>query len=119
VSGLMLTYLGQTPRKHEPIDLSKTCRQSLSLLQTVLPNKVTLATEGKRLCLPKSGGHGLRDHEHGYREALRSVFHHQVHRPGPGVVRGDRDCPGARRGRDGRKRTEPGQCFSGLFADID
>jgi CheY-like chemotaxis protein len=45
VSGLMLTYLGQTPRKHEPIDLSKVCRQSLSLLQTVIPNKVTLAPE--------------------------------------------------------------------------
>ena len=45
VSGLMLTYLGQTPRKHEPIDLSKTCRQSLSLLQTVIPNKVTLEPE--------------------------------------------------------------------------
>ncbi|MEI6262643.1 MAG: ATP-binding protein, partial [Deltaproteobacteria bacterium] len=45
VSGLMLTYLGQTPRKHEPIDLSKVCRQSLSLLQTVIPNKVTVTTE--------------------------------------------------------------------------
>jgi CheY-like chemotaxis protein len=45
VSGLMLTYLGQTPRKHEPIDLSKTCRQSLSLLQTVILNKVTLVPE--------------------------------------------------------------------------
>jgi PAS domain S-box-containing protein len=45
VSGLMLTYLGQTPRKHEPIDLSKTCRQSLPLLQAVIPNKVTVAPE--------------------------------------------------------------------------
>jgi PAS domain S-box-containing protein len=45
VSGLMLTYLGQTPRKHEPIDLSKVCRQSLSLLQAVIPHKVTLVPE--------------------------------------------------------------------------
>jgi len=45
VSGLMLTYLGQTTRKHEPIDLSKTCRQSLSLLQNIIPNKVTVAPE--------------------------------------------------------------------------
>ena len=30
VSSLMLTYLGQTPGKHEPLDLSETCRQSLA-----------------------------------------------------------------------------------------
>jgi hypothetical protein len=31
VSRLMLTYLGQTHGKHEPIDLSEACRQSLTL----------------------------------------------------------------------------------------
>lgn len=33
VSGLMLTYLGQTTGIHEPLDLSESCRQSLMLLQ--------------------------------------------------------------------------------------
>jgi signal transduction histidine kinase/ActR/RegA family two-component response regulator len=45
VSGLMLTYLGQKPGKREPMDLSKVCRQSLPLLQAVIPNKVTLTPE--------------------------------------------------------------------------
>ena len=34
VSGLMLTYLGQTTCKYIPIDLSEICRQSVSFLQT-------------------------------------------------------------------------------------
>jgi PAS domain S-box-containing protein len=33
VSGLMLTYLGQTTGSHVPLDLSESCRQSLPLLQ--------------------------------------------------------------------------------------
>ena len=33
----MLTYLGQAPGKHEPIDLSEVCRQSLPLLQAAVP----------------------------------------------------------------------------------
>ncbi len=37
VSRLMLTYLGQSPGKHVPIDLSETCRQSLTFLQTAAP----------------------------------------------------------------------------------
>jgi len=36
----MLTYLGQTPGKHEPIDLSGACRQNLSLVQTVIPKGI-------------------------------------------------------------------------------
>jgi two-component system, cell cycle sensor histidine kinase and response regulator CckA len=37
VSSLMLTYLGQTPGRHERIDLSEACRQSLPLLQAAVP----------------------------------------------------------------------------------
>ena len=37
VSGQMLTYLGQTFGKHEPIDLSEACRQNLTLLQAAAP----------------------------------------------------------------------------------
>jgi signal transduction histidine kinase len=37
ISSLMLTYLGQTPGKHEPIDLSEACRRSLTLLQAAAP----------------------------------------------------------------------------------
>ena len=42
VSGLMLTYLGQTPVIHEPIDLSEACRQSLTLLQAAAPKGMIL-----------------------------------------------------------------------------
>ena len=37
VSGQMLTYLGQTFGKHEPVDLSEACRQNLTLLQAAAP----------------------------------------------------------------------------------
>jgi len=37
VSRLMLTYLGQTPGKHEPIDMTETCRQSQTMLQAAIP----------------------------------------------------------------------------------
>jgi two-component system cell cycle sensor histidine kinase/response regulator CckA len=42
VSGLMLTYLGQTPAKREPLDLARVCRESLPMLQAVLPKDVIL-----------------------------------------------------------------------------
>jgi PAS domain S-box-containing protein len=42
VSGLMLTYLGQTFGKHEPIDLSETCRKSITLLQAAAPKGMIL-----------------------------------------------------------------------------
>jgi PAS domain S-box-containing protein len=45
VSGLMLTYLGQTRGKREPLDLSETCRQSLPMLQAALPQDVALKTD--------------------------------------------------------------------------
>ncbi len=42
VSRLMLTYLGQTPGKHEPIDLSEAYRQSLTLLLVAAPKGLIL-----------------------------------------------------------------------------
>ena len=50
ISRLMLTYLGQTPGKHEPIDLSETCRQSLTLLQAAAPKGMILKAD-----FPSSG----------------------------------------------------------------
>jgi PAS domain S-box-containing protein len=37
VSKLMLTYLGQTQARHEPLDLSEICRRSLRLLRAAMP----------------------------------------------------------------------------------
>jgi PAS domain S-box-containing protein len=45
VSGLMLTYLGQTRGKREPIDFSETCRQSLPMLQAAIPGEVVFKTD--------------------------------------------------------------------------
>ena len=45
VSGLMLTYLGQSPGKRDPVDLSEVCRRSLPLLQAAAPNGVVLETD--------------------------------------------------------------------------
>jgi len=50
MSRLMLTYLGQTPGRHELIDLSDTCRRSLTLLQTAAPKGTILTSE-----FPSSG----------------------------------------------------------------
>ena len=40
VSTLMLTYLGQTMAKREPLDLAETCQRHLPLLQASLPKNV-------------------------------------------------------------------------------
>ncbi|MCX5880731.1 MAG: ATP-binding protein [Deltaproteobacteria bacterium] len=45
VSRLMLTYLGQTPGKHELLDLSENCRLDLSMLRALIPNKVIVESE--------------------------------------------------------------------------
>jgi two-component system, cell cycle sensor histidine kinase and response regulator CckA len=45
VSTLMLTYLGQTAAKYEPLDLCETCQRHLPMLRTVMPQSVTLKTE--------------------------------------------------------------------------
>ncbi|MCX5883768.1 MAG: PAS domain S-box protein, partial [Deltaproteobacteria bacterium] len=50
VSSLMLTYLGQTPGKHSPIDLTESCRRSLPLLQAAAPNGMILKAD-----FPSSG----------------------------------------------------------------
>jgi PAS domain S-box-containing protein len=45
MSGLMLTYLGQSFDKSELLDLSEICRRSLPLLQAVMPGNVALETD--------------------------------------------------------------------------
>jgi PAS domain S-box-containing protein len=42
VSGLMLTYLGQTTDKAEPLDLSEICRQNLPVLRDAMPEGIAL-----------------------------------------------------------------------------
>ena len=50
VAGLMLAYQGQTPGKHELLDLSAVCRQNLTLLQITALKGVKIKAE-----LPASG----------------------------------------------------------------
>ncbi len=45
MSGLMLTYLGQSYGKPEPFDLALICRRHLSQLQIALPGDVSLETD--------------------------------------------------------------------------
>ena len=45
VSGLMLTYLGQTPGEHEPVDMSEACCRSLPMLRAAMPKDLMLETE--------------------------------------------------------------------------
>ncbi len=45
VSSLMLTYLGQTPGKLEPMDLSEACRRGLTLLQAAAPHGMPLKAD--------------------------------------------------------------------------
>ena len=45
MSGLMLTYLGQTSGKHGSMDLSETCLRSLPVLRAIMPGKVLLETD--------------------------------------------------------------------------
>jgi len=45
VSGLMLTYLGQTPGKRESLDLSEICRRNLPLLRAAMPKHVAMETD--------------------------------------------------------------------------
>jgi len=50
MSGLMLTYLGQSFDTHELLDLSETCLQRLPILQAVMPKDMVLETD-----LPSQG----------------------------------------------------------------
>ena len=45
MSGLMLTYLGQTHEKVEPLDLSYSCRKILPLIKIALPANVVMETD--------------------------------------------------------------------------
>ncbi len=45
ISGLMLTYLGQSTVKREPLDLSEVCRQNLPMLLDAIPEGVALKTD--------------------------------------------------------------------------
>ena len=45
VSTLMLTYLGQTAAKHEPLYLCDACQRHLPMLRTVMPQSVVLETD--------------------------------------------------------------------------
>jgi PAS domain S-box-containing protein len=42
VSKLMLTYLGQTQARHEPLDLSDLCRRGLPMLRAAMPKDTVL-----------------------------------------------------------------------------
>jgi PAS domain S-box-containing protein len=44
VSSLMLTYLGQAPAQHTPLDLSEVGRNHLAMIRATLPSYVTLET---------------------------------------------------------------------------
>jgi len=68
VSSLMLTYLGQTPGKHEPLDLSDVSRLGLSMLRTVIPNKVIVVSE-----LP-SPGPTIRANANQMNQVLSNLF---------------------------------------------
>jgi len=45
VSRLMLTYIGQTPGRHELLDLSENCHLGSSTLRTLIPKNVIVETE--------------------------------------------------------------------------
>jgi PAS domain S-box-containing protein len=45
MSGLMLTYLGQSPDRYQPVDLSELCRLSLPMLQSMMMGDVALEAE--------------------------------------------------------------------------
>lgn len=45
MSGLMLTYLGQSFDRHEPLDLSEACRKSLPVFQAIVSGETVLETD--------------------------------------------------------------------------
>ena len=45
MSGLMLTYLGQSFDKYEPLDLSEACRWSLPMLRAAMPKDMVMETD--------------------------------------------------------------------------
>ena len=67
VSGLMLTYLGQSAAKRERLDLSGTCRQSLPMLSATLTKDVILEAD---LCSP---GPAIHANENQIRQVLANL----------------------------------------------
>ena len=45
ISGLMLTYLGQSNEKHAPMDLSETCRRTMPMLKAIMSEDIVLETD--------------------------------------------------------------------------
>jgi PAS domain S-box-containing protein len=45
MSGLLLTYLGQSHGNHAPLDLSEACGRSLPMLRAAMPTRVVLETD--------------------------------------------------------------------------
>jgi signal transduction histidine kinase/ActR/RegA family two-component response regulator len=45
VSRLMLTYLGQSSARHEPLELSEACRRSLPMLRAAMPKDMKLVAD--------------------------------------------------------------------------
>jgi PAS domain S-box-containing protein len=45
LSSTMLTYLGQSIGKHEPLDFSATCYTSLAILRTVMPKEMDMVVD--------------------------------------------------------------------------
>ena len=59
MSGLMLTYLGHSFEKHEPLELSDTCLRSLPILSAIMPADFALKTD-----LPSPGPVIMADANH-------------------------------------------------------
>ena len=58
MSGLMLTYLGQSHDEREPLDLSYCCRKILPLIKTTLPGNVVIETDfplSRQIIMANSG----------------------------------------------------------------
>lgn len=69
VSGLILTYRGQTPGELEPMDLSEVCRQSLPLFQAASPKDIVFKAD-----FPASGGPVIRANA----DQIRQILTHLV-----------------------------------------
>ena len=99
VSTRMLTYLGQSPDKHEPLDLADVCRRCLPLLRAAMPQRVDLVTD-----LPAPGP-GVRANANQIQQILANVVTNawEASGTGRGTVRlsvttvAATDIPGSKR----------------------
>ncbi len=83
VSTLMLTYLGHSQGKHEPLDLAEVCRRSLVLLRAALPRSVVWETD-----LPAPGP-GIRANASQVQQVLTNLVSNasEASGDGRGVIR--------------------------------